>query len=908
MKANRIWTVLLALALVFDGCVREPFTSDREGTIRFNVNQKRVSTRTAYSGIVDGSGKELVNWESGDLIRILSEQVSSPASGYADYILEPESRKTSASAEAATPGSGALAWGTGQHVFYSMYPAPSASGAQEGISLTTNEGTGVITAVLPQDQSSSTVRGTAAGSYYGNMLLSYMASAASASAGQAVTLSFKPIVTTFYVSVKNTTLSPMHLTSVRLSSSSSPLCGTFRANVASDNSHTFTYKAANSSYVGIGNYSHTDENSSIFASFSGSGHLLSPGDTLTVALFAIPEDISSLTLTVTSTEEGSVSLGLKDSSDNWLSFTGGHKHNLNNIGLPEISYTLSVTPSVLSYDYLGTYSDQEFTVESYRQVGSSSIRQEPWKTQVYYNNAWTDLSDVVSIDEFSWLSSFPLTSQSSPDGSSSTTKSYRRAVGARSVTSHEDRLRSGAVLSADGESPVTHNTSATAIDLSYYNFVTKRMESSRYTANTYVISAPGYYKIPLVFGNAIENGSAVADTYTGSNGLGHINDFICPFPNALGTESSIHLVTTRPWLNSARSQSARVQWEKWTSWDSNTDQPVTAHRGYSDAAGVTVIDDLSIVSGSGNERYLVFRVSENNIRPGNAVLSSLDNNGNVMWSWQIWITDQTMSPTAINNGSADYSVLPVNTGWTDLSKGQYFAPREALIRFANTQKAGVYSSTLTVRQREAELPSTVGWSCYYQWGRKDPMPEGPTVVYDNDGYLHESIKRPEYIMYDRSSYFGDRYYDWTVNNYNNLWDSKNNSWATPGASLPNCKTVYDPSPRRFCVAPDEAWDGFASYGYSAASAQGVWFYTNSGRSSSVYFPAAGYMDYLTAAVVDDGPSGYWTYHPGENVQRRSSYNLKFQYIEGSGSVSVNCKTLDGADRAYGMSVRSVAYN
>ena len=68
------------------------------------------------------------------------------------------------------------------------------------------------------------------------------------------------------------------------------------------------------------------------------------------------------------------------------------------------------------------------------------------------------------------------------------------------------------------------------------------------------------------------------------------------------------------------------------------------------------------------------------------------------------------------------------------------------------------------------------------------------------------------------------------------------------------------------------------------------------------------MDYLTAAVVDDGPSGYWTYHPGENVQRRSSYNLKFQYIEGGGSVSVNCKTLDGADRAYGMSVRSVAYN
>lgn len=909
MTANRtqLWLLCAVFMVFLYGCRREAFEPDGDGhPVSFTAGRSAVDAKTTFSGNQGSPGIESLTWDEGDRIRIYCEQSSSPARKYDDYILIPNTDKTTASVETAYPGSRGLVWGSGSHTFYSLYPSPTSEGAPRGINLGVEDGRGIATAVIPSNQDISQVSVSPSNAYYADMNLAYMTARASATEGGQVSLSFSPIVTTFYATVRNVTPSELHVESIRLSSATTPLCGTYKASINADGTHGFSYESGSETYVAIGDYARTDDNSVISASFGPDGLAIPVGESMTVALFAIPEDISGLTLTVSSVENGDVSLKIKDNQDQWLTFSGGYKHNLDNIGLPTVSHTVSVSPTVISYNYLGSYSDQEFTVESSRTVGAT-VYDMPWKTQILASGQWVDLEDVISEGEYQWLSELPLSSQDPADVAAATTRTYRRSVPARAVTSHEERLRSGVIYASDGVTEVTHNTPETAVDLSCYNFVTKTMESSSSTANTYVISSPGYYKIPLVFGNAVENGSHNADTYTGKAGLGHINDFICPFPNSSGTESSIHLVATRPWLNAARSQSARIDWEKYSHWDETLGEMVTSYRKNGDPTAVSVVDNISVVSGSGNERYMIFHVDETNIRPGNVIIASLDSYGNIQWSWQLWITDQTMTPLSVNNGSTDYMVLPVNLGWTDLGKGQYYAPREAVLRFASTIKEGVYSQQFTVRQREEETVSTSGWSTFYQWGRKDPMTEGPTVVYTNDGYLHESIKMPSYIMYDASSYWTDRYYDWTIHNYNNLWDSKNTSWATPSSVMPNQKTVYDPSPRGFCVAPDTAWDGFETYGYSRAGSEGVWFYTDPGRESSAFFPAAGYMDYLTAQVVRTGPTGYWTYHPGQNVQRRASYNLKFQYDAVGESLTLSTRTLEGADRSYGLCVRPVVY-
>ena len=41
---------------------------------------------------------------------------------------------------------------------------------------------------------------------------------------------------------------------------------------------------------------------------------------------------------------------------------------------------------------------------------------------------------------------------------------------------------------------------------------------TRNTANCYVVNAPGHYRLPLVYGNAITNGSLNSSCYTFGNG------------------------------------------------------------------------------------------------------------------------------------------------------------------------------------------------------------------------------------------------------------------------------------------------------------------------------------------------------------------------------------------------------
>ena len=929
MKKCYLSLAFLAVIIVaLSGCTKEIDVLSHR-TVKFKaVSEVSYLTKTSYSGNVNSSSLERIDWESGDQITIVSDVAATETNSHEQvYTLSSPTANGKFSYSTASPygADHGLQWGSGTNKFFSVYPAGS-------LVYDSGSGSSTATFTLPSDQTGTLHNNN---TYYGNMNLAFMTAATTGTEGNDITLSFTPAVTTFYVTITNTTGSTMILKKVALTCEDEPLSGSYTAEMSAITALDADHNARNyrmdylfqkNGVYGTALPDVDGANNTIYATFNDLS--IANGDNIVVALFALPRNayngrsgygvsgvdgvdgqggfLSKLTLSVTSAA-GVVSLPLKDTGDNWISFASEHKHNLSNVSVPNVAaYTLDVDPTLVEYNYNGTYTNQEFTVISHKSINGVA-KPAPWKTQIQVGSDWVDLSTVISQADYTWLSNFPLTSDSAAESTTTTTRTFHKSVSAREVISHEERLRNGVIYDTDGTTPVTHNTAGTAVDLSKYNFVNNTMESARYTANTYIISSPGYYKIPLVFGNAIENNSTIPDSYNGRAGLGHLNYFICPLPN--GDESSIHLVSTRPWLNSARSQGARIHWEKYSYWDSNDEEMKTFNRKWSESAGVTVIDNLSIATGSGNERYLVFHVDENNIRPGNWVIASMSNadgSGNVCWSWQIWITDQTMTPVTISNGTSQYSILPVNLGWVEMNKGQLYPQREALLRFASSEKEGLYSAhTLTVRQKKEEIVSEIGWSTFYQWGRKDPMTDGPIEIYDNDGMVHESIKHPGNIMYDKGSLAGERYYDWTVNNYNNLWDSKNTDYESPSGDMPNHKTVYDPSPRRYCVPPDYTFDGFSSY--ESASSAGLYFATVGG--GTVFFPAAGFMNYTTATTSkgDDILNGYWTYHPWKSVQRRESYCMRFTYNSASNNATVELQAYNEMDRALAMSVRPVYY-
>lgn len=918
MKNRCFYAAMMAICVALAGCERE-WNHDGFGEpVRFSAMTRSSNiTKTVYSGDkYTSENLERIDWENGDLIRIISNEVSAPSGKYADYTITLKENSDQYSYASAAPSGSdhGLIWGDGVHTFYSMYPAPSATGAQSGLDLSIDgSGNGVVTASLPVDQSFTTTRSSRNEDYYGDMLLDYMTACAQAASGNDVTLSFTPIVTTFYVTVINTTGSTMTLKKVALSSEASALSATYKTTITSSGSRSYLFEEGGS---WVSTPTRTASNSTIYAAFS-SGISMAAGTSVTVALFAIPKDITQLTLSVTADETGTVSLPIKYSGS-WLSFTGGNKHNLNNVEVPPVSYAITVDKTYLSYDETGVVtSDLAYTVTSTKTIGGVSYAA-PWKAQVKVSDTGdetVDWVDMTSSNRPAWMPLFPLNSQDTPEATVGLGMKYQRNVDPQPVVSHVTRLKNGTILTADGSSVVDNSTEANAVDLSYYDFINRKMDTEMYTANCYIISSPGWYKFPCVYGNAIEKGATAEASYKGlllrANHLDRfkkMNDF--------------SIYTRGPWLEKHGTlivtnyhRYADLYWHQFTDWDSTNDVAITAGKNLNTNVTVgtpfNVIKNVGLVDYNADQAYVKFYVDPNEIRPGNALIVTREALGSsthkITWSWHIWITDQNMTPITVSNGSSSQDVLPVNLGWVDDQEGQYYVRRAEQIRFINTADGEdqAISDAITVVQPEKETSSTSGWQTYYQWGRKDPFAAGITSVESGDHLLYQSILNPDKMFYEESTEDGVHYYDWTSANYNNLWESKCNDYGQPAASVPNHKTVYDPSPRKFCISPDMTFDGFKTNGYSGSFDNGYHFYTSSAQDETIFFPASGHIPYSSgiAGVAEPTTGSYWTYHAVANTQTRMSYAF---YLSANGTVTP--KNDVNTMRAYGYSVRPVEYD
>ena len=313
-----------------------------------------------------------------------------------------------------------------------------------------------------------------------------------------------------------------------------------------------------------------------------------------------------------------------------------------------------------------------------------------------------------------------------------------------------------------------------------YDLSTSDGNRLRETANCYAINAPGTYKLPLVYGNAIKNDLTNTQAFEGHNFKDYLDRDI-----------------TGPWIKSSGT-------------------PADACLVWSD--GFYMVEDVHLEGD-----YLVFTINPDYMQQANAVVAVRDDQGRIMWSWHIWVTDRTLAEVfhlqdGLDGSPDAYGMMRCNLGWVD-GKEVYYNSRD--LNFVFTQEYSGLQGTLKVHQTGAAFDYKDVGSTYYQWGRKDPLValRNWSNVKASDYRLHETsdpkyiytiatgsvslgtaIQNPN-IFYTRGSTT-----NWLSSDISSLWDAS----ATGGGESDrdkktSVKTIYDPSPRGYKVPVPRAF-------------------------------------------------------------------------------------------------------
>ncbi|TCO91130.1 fimbrillin-like protein [Bacteroides heparinolyticus] len=541
-----------------------------------------------------------------------------------------------------------------------------------------------------------------------------------------------------------------------------------------------------------------------------------------------------------------------------------------------ITPTLEVTPPA-DYTYQG--GNGSYTVKSYASVsGGGSTANVPIAWEAEFSEDGVHWSSTKPA----WLTAFT----ASGTGNSSVLELgevYTATVAAQTSTSadpHTEALKKA--------KPVNY------YDLSTHDYQGKTV--SRRTANCYIVNAPGVYLLPLVYGNAIKNGTTNSSAYTSAASGSNV---LTPFINHLGN------AITNPYIRSnagCTPDNCTLVWQ---------DEP-------------DLVTDVGI---SFDKRNLWFAVRQATIRQGNAVVAVRDASNTILWSWHIWVTDYkpgitTPDKEITNHQDKKYKLMAFNLGWCD-GKEETYAERTVQVRFKQKPTAGytpAATKTFTVKQK-AHTITEFGNNTYYQWGRKDPFVgalENPNSVYhsinktwyDADGSVMTN-QTPATSRFSTGNAcitsgiqspqtFNTRYeMDYK---YYNLWDANNNTDSAN--DTPVVKTIYDPCPAGYSLPPSNVYTGFTTTGNNTSTAsqfnvQQPWnkgwnFYCNSINTETVLFPASGYRTSSSAVPYHMGYFAcYWTAGPSST---NNGWSLYFH----SGYVN----PLDSNYRRFGFGVRA----
>lgn len=269
-----------------------------------------------------------------------------------------------------------------------------------------------------------------------------------------------------------------------------------------------------------------------------------------------------------------------------------------------------------------------------------------------------------------------------------------------------------------------------------------------------------------------------------------------------------------------------------------------------------------------NDGYIEFDATG---RKGNAVIAAKDAEGEILWSWHIWLTDMPEEQVYFNNAG---TMMDRNLGATSATPGDVRA-----------------------------------LGLLYQWGRKDPFLGASNI--DSENVAHSTLSWPNAV--NSTSTIGTIEYTvahptiFIIGNNNNYdWYYSGNSY-TDDTRWGEYKTMYDPCPVGWSIP-----HGNLSGVWSTALATHYWENpnnwdaTNKGMDFSqtdkklsddahVWYPASGLIDYKKGILYGVGAVGaYWS----NSCRSKNADNL---FIDGLGCIHPSNQSL----RSGGQSIRCI---
>ena len=546
------------------------------------------------------------------------------------------------------------------------------------------------------------------------------------------------------------------------------------------------------------------------------------------------------------------------------------------------TYKLSQTNSTWTYTITATDPSRaanydETTSQAY---GITSYREDP-VTHTKQAVAWKVIG--YSVDNgTTWTTNKPawLTALSAESGNGGTAAETGTATLTKDVKDllkeRNDRLK---------------NATAVGSASAPYDLSTKGGSESRSTANSYVISASGHYRIPLVYGNAIKNGNNNPSSYqtskTGANILSNFQDH------------AGHAIDN-PWIEKTHSganngvDGAEVVW--------------------ADAANLVHSPSITRVGG---DAYLDFEVKQADIKSGNAVVA-VTKGGTVVWSWHLWFApkDALDKIEVTNHQGVKYNFTKEALGWKPIqwSGSTYSSARTVKVKVEQTVANNGTKQVAVLYITQNPGGKKEGITTLYQFGRKDAfpgmdetqLPQGSINKNAGDNMsITNGIQHPDFY-YTGGSNWNSNY------GYYNLWSADNTvtgDWNVGNDNLV-VKTVYDPSPVGFKMPANNAFTGFTANAQNDGTMNvdgtdvkqtfsnnfGHNFWTSSSKKATINFPASGFRFSNDGSLTDVGGSGYyWLAVPnGSN----NGCDLFFHFF--------NVRPLSNDARPFGFAVRPVS--
>ena len=914
----------------------------REGEpVRFKASASYLiggGSKTAYSNEFFGAGTiespyhERIDWSAGDSLIVFSGEAligTGNPEHYAQFKVDQITASGRESDASMIVAGNDLRWGTAdEHHFFGLYPSPQmfhpADSAYGKVSMSgENAAHSVdVMAYLPAKQSLRRKDNTR--TFLPDMRYAYMVArkTVDSSSGSEISLSFHPIVTAFDFRLIMEGSGSLYVRRAELivddavqlaNPEFKRLCGAFKAEVQPEGAVSGTTFSTVGSQYG----------SRVYADFPDGVLMPTEGsvDSLRFVLFTMPFNQSGITfrLTLNSEPDGSgtevlrhLDLKYKNAENTmvWYPVEACKKVIIRSGKIPETvsTHLLQVFEGGerLGREYNGSnlthtndstsmtvgYWAGDHLVHVLSSIGNNgSYVAAPWTAQYLVTTgsevptpATTGWSDTKPL----WLTAFDTDAGASMGAGTADGAGRERltATVSENISNRADfvhEVKPGTIT--DLKNAAVRGSEGGPYDLSmhYIPGDTRTHPGKPITANCYVVNAPGWYMLPVVYGNAVDAAMNPVAPYANeyaykltNNGQGNSSKpFYAGYAvNAAGSDIKTPFILDDATLGlNPGNVSAVVTWQE-------------TPKGFEiiEPASVRLID--APVGSPLSCKYIRFRIKADDIKPGNALISLKDTLNNcILWSWQIWVTADPLEAIEVKNQAETEPkttrMLNVDMGWTAPVKYEdsNAATRRVWVKIAQAST----SRSVIFELMQDRFPEPMRYHYYaasvYFWGRPSPYPTlhaadardnalgGKQALYfsgtddlmspectltiDVDNVSAYRAHARDGIRYPAGKIVGP---SWGVV-FANAWDSRRTVLSTHTYVT---KTVYDPSPPGWCVPPLDAFSGFSQYDTHPNPAGAV-YYISISRNEEIGMPR-GAMFSVSATNSDYGIAFYRGVH------------------------------------------------